>query len=101
MRKRLQTSEIFATSQAREHEIASRRSSKSSRKVKSIRIEKRRSLRQLFSGPDYLLDIALIEAIIWQAEVIDSSFGAQIREILNKAVRDQPDLVSFVSTDLT
>ncbi|GFZ49363.1 hypothetical protein JCM24511_07483 [Saitozyma sp. JCM 24511] len=37
-------------------------------------------LQVLAEGPDYLLDIALIEAIIWQAEVIDSSFGAQIRE---------------------
>ncbi|RSH81411.1 hypothetical protein EHS25_006943 [Saitozyma podzolica] len=52
-------------------------------------------LHVLAEGPDYLLDIALIEAIIWQAEVIDSSFGAGIWEILNKAVRDQPDLVTF------
>ncbi|WVQ82029.1 hypothetical protein IAT38_004157 [Cryptococcus sp. DSM 104549] len=49
----------------------------------------------LQEGPDYLIDVTLISGIIWQAEIIDSSFAAEIRQILDKAIEDQSDLVNF------
>lgn len=43
-------------------------------------------------GPDYLIDVAIIEAIIWQAEIIDSSFAADVRKVLDRAVVEQDNL---------
>lgn len=43
----------------------------------------------LAEGPDYLIDITLVEAIVWQGEVIDSGFGAEIQQVLDKAVLEQ------------
>ncbi|KAK4686644.1 hypothetical protein P7C73_g3490, partial [Tremellales sp. Uapishka_1] len=47
------------------------------------------------SGPDYLINVILVEAIIWQAEVIDPSFGAEIRQVLDKVVAEQPEPITF------
>jgi hypothetical protein len=44
------------------------------------------------TGPDYLIDVTIVEAIIWQAEVIDPQFGGEIRGVLDKAVAKQADL---------
>ncbi|EIW67349.1 hypothetical protein TREMEDRAFT_33729 [Tremella mesenterica DSM 1558] len=49
----------------------------------------------LQEGPDYLIDIILIESIIFQAEIIDPSFGAQMRQVLDKAIAKQSDLTTF------
>ena len=46
-------------------------------------------LQVLLEGPDYLIDVALVEAIVWQGEVIDSGLGADIRQVLDRAVLDQ------------
>jgi hypothetical protein len=43
-------------------------------------------------GPDYLIDIGLVECMIWQAEVIDPGYGADIRNLLHEAVVAQVDL---------
>lgn len=43
-------------------------------------------------GPDYLIDIGLIECVAWQAEVIDPIYGANIRNLLDEAVKAQVDL---------
>ena len=51
-------------------------------------------LQVLQEGPDYLIDIAIIEAVVWQAEVIDPSLGAEIRQVLDKAVADRNDLAT-------
>lgn len=40
-------------------------------------------------GPDYLIDVAIIETIIWHAEVIDPGLGAEIRNILHGAQSDR------------
>jgi len=42
-------------------------------------------------GPDYLIDVTILEAIIWQAEVIDPNFGGEIRGVVDQAVADQGD----------
>ncbi|ORY35380.1 hypothetical protein BCR39DRAFT_509164 [Naematelia encephala] len=52
-------------------------------------------LQVLTEGPDYLIDVTIIEAIIWQAEVIDSQFGSEVREVLDNAVAEQNNLVTF------
>lgn len=44
------------------------------------------------SGPDYLLDIAILECVIWQAEVIDPTFGADLKRRLQACVQNQADL---------
>lgn len=44
-------------------------------------------------GPEYLIDIGLIECIIWQAEVIDPNYGADIRNLLDEAVAAQVGLL--------
>lgn len=41
------------------------------------------------TGPDYLIDVTLVELIIWQAEVIDPNFGAELREVLDQAVAEE------------
>ena len=46
------------------------------------------------TGPDYLIDIALVEAIIWYAEVIDPSYGATIRKVLDNAIAKQGTLTT-------
>ena len=45
----------------------------------------------LLEGPDYLLDVSIIEAIVWQAEVIDPNFGAEIKQILDKTMAGPPN----------
>ena len=40
----------------------------------------------LLEGPDYLIDVSILEAVIWQAEVIDPNFGGDMRSILDQAV---------------
>ena len=45
-------------------------------------------------GPDYLIDVTIIEAIIWQAEIIDPNIGGEIRQVLDRAVAEQADLVT-------
>ena len=47
-------------------------------------------LQVVLEGPDYLIDVSIIEAIVWQAEVIDSNFGGDVRQILDQAVAQQP-----------
>jgi len=44
----------------------------------------------LLEGPDYLIDVS-IEAIVWQAEVIDPNFGAEIRQVLDRTVAGPPN----------
>lgn len=41
------------------------------------------------AGPDRLIDVTIIEAIIWQAEIIDPNFAGDIRRILDQAVAEQ------------
>jgi hypothetical protein len=45
-------------------------------------------------GPDYLIVVTIIEAIIWQAEIIDPNFGADLRNVLDEAVAEQADLTT-------
>jgi len=40
----------------------------------------------LLEGPDYLIDVSILEAVIWQAEVIDPNFGGDVRSILDQTV---------------
>ncbi|KAK1921884.1 hypothetical protein DB88DRAFT_548271 [Papiliotrema laurentii] len=43
----------------------------------------------LLNGPDYLIDVATLENIVWQAEVIDPGLGADARQVLTQAIRGQ------------
>ena len=48
----------------------------------------------LLNGPDYLIDVAILENIVWQAEVIDPGLGADARIVLDEAIRghtEDPD----------
>ncbi|ODN92795.1 hypothetical protein L198_05590 [Cryptococcus wingfieldii CBS 7118] len=49
----------------------------------------------LQEGPDYLIDIILISAIVWYAETIDSSYTASLRQILETAIASQSNLETF------
>ncbi|WVO17694.1 hypothetical protein L204_105392 [Cryptococcus depauperatus] len=49
----------------------------------------------LQEGPDYLIDVCLLSAIVWYAEIIDPSFAAGIRQILDKAIENKSNLVTF------
>ncbi|ORX38667.1 hypothetical protein BD324DRAFT_375833 [Kockovaella imperatae] len=49
----------------------------------------------LSEGPDYLIDIALIEAIIRYVEVVDLSCGVEIRSELDRAIADHGSPQSF------
>nr|XP_031860099.1 uncharacterized protein CI109_004463 [Kwoniella shandongensis]KAA5527171.1 hypothetical protein CI109_004463 [Kwoniella shandongensis] len=49
----------------------------------------------LQEGPDYLIDIILISAIISQAEMIDTSYASDLRHILDRAIDSQTDLETF------
>ncbi|ODN78937.1 hypothetical protein L202_04456 [Cryptococcus amylolentus CBS 6039] len=49
----------------------------------------------LQEGPDYLIDICLISAIVWYAEIIDSSYAASLRQILETAIASQSNLETF------
>lgn len=44
----------------------------------------------LIEGPDYLIDVSIIEAVVWQAEVIDSNFGGEVRQIFDQTVAEHP-----------
>lgn len=45
----------------------------------------------LIEGPDYLIDVSIIEAVVWQAEVIDSNFSGEVRQILDQTVAEHPN----------
>ena len=47
-----------------------------------------------YAGPDYLIDLIILEAITWQAEVIDSNFAGDMREVLDRAAANQADVTT-------
>ena len=52
----------------------------------------RPAFRLMGPGPDYLIDIAIVECIVWQAEVIDPAYGVRMQRKLDAAVAAQVDL---------
>jgi hypothetical protein len=74
--------------------VASRLADVKDRSEDNVKRSLRTLVQVLQEGPDYLIDVAIIEAIIWQAEVIDPQFGGEIRGVLDRAIAEQDDLAS-------
>ncbi|OCF37778.1 hypothetical protein I316_00002 [Kwoniella heveanensis BCC8398] len=49
----------------------------------------------LQEGPDYLIDIILIQSIIHHASIISIPFSIEICDVLHRAIDDQSDLYTF------
>jgi hypothetical protein len=51
---------------------------------------------QADAGAEYLIDVAIVECVIWQAEVIDPGHGAVLKRELQQAVQAELDLAGWV-----